>query len=100
MSKRDDLENEAKGELGLFGALALGLGALAIKSVSKNSKRNKLTEEIAEKRDEINDLNNQINEEQGKFFLTRDDSKISALKQKRSRLISEKKSLEAELKEL
>lgn len=89
MSKRDDLENEAKGEIGLFGALAIGLGAAVYNSVSKSNKRDKLKMQIDQKRSEISSVERQISEEEGRFFLVRDDAKISSLKQKRQQLIKE-----------
>lgn len=93
MSKRDDLDNEARGEVGLFGALALGLGAMAVGAVSKSKKKDKLKVQIDNKRAEISSVERQISEEEGKFFLVRDDAKISSLKQKKNQLVKENNDL-------
>lgn len=93
MSKRDDLDNEARGEIGLFGALLLGGGSLIATAISKGIKKDKLKVQIDEIRLKISNIERQISEEEGKFFLLRDESKISSLKQKRNQLVEENKDL-------
>lgn len=100
MSKRDDLDNEARGEMGLFGALMLGLGAAAISATNKKDKKDKLKVQIDGIRAEIGNIERQISEEECKFFLLRDDTKISSLKQKRNQLVKENNDLMEQYKKL
>lgn len=100
MSKRDDLDKEAKGEKGLFAALLVGTGMLIANSMNKSNKKENLKMQIDSKDAEISSVERQISEEEGKFFLFRDDSKISSLKQKRNQLIEEKNNLVAQYKKL
>lgn len=100
MSKRDDLDNEARGEMGVFGALLVGLGAAAYSSVRKSNKKDNLKVQIDNKQAEISSIERQISEEESKFFLIRDDSRISSLKQKRNKLVNEKNDLLAQYNKL
>lgn len=100
MSKRDDLDNEARGEMGLFGALIVGGGMLLANSINKSNKKDNLKMQIDSKRAEISSVERQISEEEGKFFLVRDDSKISSLKQKRNQLVKENNDLVAQYNKL
>lgn len=100
MSKRDDLDNEARGEMGLLGALLVGGGMLLANSINKSNKKDNLKMQIDSKRAEISSVERQISEEEGKFFLVRDDSKISSLKQKRNQLVKENNDLVAQYNKL
>lgn len=100
MSKRDDLDNEVRGEIGLFGALVLGAGFAVFNAVNKSNEKDKLKIQIDGKYAEISSIERQIGEEEGKFFFVRDDSKISSLKQKRNQLIKENKDLVARYNKL
>ena len=100
MSKRDDLDNEARGEMGLLGALLVGGGMLLANSINKSNKKDNLKMQIDSKRAEISSVERQISEEEGKFFLVRDDSKISSLKQKRNQLVKENNNLVAQYNKL
>ena len=87
MSKRDDLDKEAKGEIGVFKAIASCLGAVAAYAVHKSIEGGKLRDHI----------DRELSEEKGKFFLMRDDSKISSLEQTREQLIAENEDLKKKL---
>lgn len=100
MSKRDDLDKEARGEMGLFGTLLVTGDMLITNSISKSNKKNNLKIQIDEKCSKISNIDNQINKEEGRFFLVRDYSKISSLEQKKNRLIKEKNELIAQYKKL
>lgn len=100
MSKRDDLDNEARGEMGVFGALLLGGIAVAGHAVAKSNKKDNLKVQIDNKQAEISSIERQISEEESKFFLIRDDSRISSLKQKRNKLVNEKNDLLAQYNKL
>lgn len=100
MSKRDDLDKEARGEMGVFGALLLGGIAAAGHAVAKSNKKDNLKVQIDNKQAEISSIERQISEEESKFFLIRDDSRISSLKQKRNKLVNEKNDLLAQYNKL
>ena len=97
MSKRDDLDKEAKGEIGVFKAIASCLGAVAAYAVHKSIEGGKLRDQIDSNKDEINSIDRELSEEKGKFFLMRDNSKISSLEQTREQLIAENEDLKKKL---
>lgn len=103
MSKRDDLDKEARGEMGVFGALLLGgiaAAGAAGHAVAKSNKKDNLKVQIDNKQAEISSIERQISEEESKFFLIRDASSISSLKQKRNKLVNEKNDLLAQYNKL
>lgn len=88
MSKRDELENEANGEIGAFGALLLGGTMFLAKSISDSKKKEKINNEIEKKQAEIHRLELEIQEENSKIIF-RNTQKISDLKNRRDKLLSE-----------
>lgn len=89
MSKRDDLDNDARGVMGLLVTLIIGGGMAFANSRKKANKKDSLKMQIDQIRAIISSVERQISEKEGKFFLFRDDSKISALKQKRNQRVEE-----------
>lgn len=88
MSKRDDLDNEAIGEMGILGTLVLAGGLFAANLINKSNKKDKLKMQIEEKRAEFDRIERQLSEEEGKIFF-KDASKINSLQQRREEVIQE-----------
>ena len=93
MSKRDDLDKEAKGEIGVFRAIASCLGFMAAYAVHKSIVR----DQIDSNNEEKNSIDGELSAEKEKSFLIRDNSKISSLEQRRDQLIAENEELKKKL---
>lgn len=97
MSKRDDLDKEAKGEIGVFRAIASCLGVAAAYAVHKSIEGGKLRDQIDSNNEEKNSIDRELSAEKEKPFLIRDNSKISSLEQRRAQLIEENENLKNKL---
>lgn len=96
MSKRDDLGNEAGGEIGAFGAFGAFLGMLIVrvgKAYVDHRKKTNLKDQINGKSYQIDNINQQISNEQQKGFFFRDNSKIKSLNQSKNKILNERNDL-------
>lgn len=100
MSKRDDLDKEAKGEIGVFGMIASCLGVVAAYAVHRSIESiedGKVRDQIDSNNEEKNSIDRELSAEKGKPFLIRDNSKISSLEQRIDQLIAENEELKKKL---
>lgn len=101
MSKRDDLDKEAKGEIGALGMILLGIVGMGVKTLmDKNTETDEQTETIKQvdrNYEKICHMTKEIDEEIDKPFFKRDNDKISFLKQIRAQLIEENENLKNKL---
>lgn len=101
MSKRDDLDKEAKGEIGALGMILLGIVGMGVKTLmDKNTETDEQTETIKQvdrNYEKICHMTKEIDEEIDKPVFKRDNDKISFLKQIRAQLIEENENLKNKL---